>query len=247
MRAVTALAEMRLLPIQNYQDAFGTQTVLILAPHPDDESLGCGGLIAEACARGVPPVVTILTDGSRSHPNSLSFPPQRLRSLRRAEVGVALSCLGAPRERLAFLDYRDGAAPAEGAPMAEAAERLARLITAQECQTVLVSWRHDPHCDHLAAACIAEAACRLTGARLLAYPVWGWTLPPETVLDCAPITGFRLDVAAHIAAKRAAIESHRSQYAGIITDDPGGFQMAPGFIEMFLAPTETYIDVELSP
>ena len=60
----------RELPIGTLDDVIGPSAPLILAPHPDDESLGCGGLIAACCAAARPPVVAILTDGSQSHPGS---------------------------------------------------------------------------------------------------------------------------------------------------------------------------------
>jgi LmbE family N-acetylglucosaminyl deacetylase len=245
MRAADALAQMRLFPIKDMQAVFGTAPILILAPHPDDESLGCGGLIAEACGQGNPPVIAVLTDGCKSHPNSRDFPAERLRAVREAETLAAAGLLGVPEEHVMFLRYPDTGAPCEGGGLDEAAERVARLIRQGECRTLLVSWKHDPHCDHAAAAAIAEEASRRTGAKLLAFPVWGWTLAPETAIDAAPMTGFRLDVTSHLAAKRAAIEAHRSQYAGVITDDPEGFQMPPAFIERFLSGTETYIDVEM--
>ncbi|HEX2943304.1 MAG TPA: PIG-L family deacetylase, partial [Rhodopila sp.] len=60
----------RSLPLGTLDHIAGTGTCLILAPHPDDESLGCGGLIATAVAAGRAPLVVILTDGAGSHPNS---------------------------------------------------------------------------------------------------------------------------------------------------------------------------------
>jgi LmbE family N-acetylglucosaminyl deacetylase len=246
MRVAEALARIRLLPTKPFEAAFGQGQIMVLAPHPDDESLGCGGLIAEACRRGRPPVVVILTDGSKSHPNSPSFPAERLRALREDETRAAMCELGLPSGRLVFLRYPDSEAPREGAGLQVAADHVARLIADRNCSIVAVSWKHDPHCDHLAAAAVAEVACRLTGAKLLAYPVWSWTLSPDSQIDEMDIAGFRLDVARHLPAKRAAIEAHRSQYAGIITDDPEGFQMRPDFIDMFLEPTEYYIDVDVS-
>ncbi len=246
MRAEEAFKQMRLLPLKEFNTVFGHEPILVLAPHPDDESLGCGGLIAEACRQGKPPLIAILTDGSKSHPNSRVFPAERLRALREDETKAAMRHLGLPPERVVFLRYPDTGAPCKGDGLDEAAALVAGLIIQWGCRTVAASWRQDPHCDHEAAAMIAEAACRLTGAKLLAYPVWGWTIPVRTLIDVAPINGFRLDIAAHLPAKRAAIESHRSQYAGIITDDPEGFQMPSAFIDIFTAPTETFIDVDLS-
>jgi LmbE family N-acetylglucosaminyl deacetylase len=239
----TALSHMRGLPRRDFSDVFATRRILILAPHPDDESLGCGGLIAEACRRGTPPIVAILTDGRRSHPNSHSYPADRLRALREKEARHAAAALGLAPERLVFLRYSDGAAPASGAAMREAAGKVADLCMQNGCDLVTAPWRHDPHCDHVAAATIAAEACRRAGARLLAYPIWGWTLPPDMQIDEEPISGFRLEIGSHVAAKRTAIEAHRSQYAGIIDDDPDGFQMPSHFIERFLQPTETYLEV----
>ena len=86
----------RALPTGNLDDIIGTGTCLILAPHPDDESLGCGGLIAACAAAGRPPLVVILTDGAGSHPNSREFPPNRLRAVRAQEARDAVAHLNLP-------------------------------------------------------------------------------------------------------------------------------------------------------
>ncbi len=237
-----ALDAIRTLPLRGFQSAFGTGRVLVVAPHPDDESLGCGGLIAEACAHGQPPLVAILTDGAGSHLNSRAYPPARLRALREQEARDATAALGLPPENLVFLRHEDSAAPTTGPAFARAIETLSSLIRQLDCTTVAVSWRHDPHCDHAAAAAIAAAACYTSGARLLEYPVWGWTLPADGPIDTAALGGFRLDVSRHLPRKRAAIMAHLSQHAGIIDDDPDGFQLSSDFIEFFLSPTEAFIE-----
>jgi LmbE family N-acetylglucosaminyl deacetylase len=245
MRAAQALDRLRSLPVRPLDHAFPPADggIAILAPHPDDESLGCGGLIAALCARGTPPSVLILTDGTGSHPRSQLYPPPRLKTLREAETLAATGKLGLPPDHLVFLGYRDTAAPSEGLALQEVASRLACILQATACATLLAPWRHDPHCDHAAAAALAAAASRLTPLRLLAYPVWSLTLPPDTSLPDEPIGGFRIDIAAHLPAKRAAIQAHASQYAGLIRDDPSGFQMPPGFIDLFLHPTEIFIEL----
>ena len=216
-------------------------TALVLAPHPDDESLGCGGLIAEACRRGRPPVVAVLTDGTGSHPASSSHPPVRLRAVREAEARAAVAILGLPPDRLHFLGLRDTAAPAEGAAVEAAASRLAELARMTGCDAVLASWEHDPHCDHLAAARIAARAAAFGGLTHLSYPVWGWTLPDDAALAGSGPRGWRLDVSAHLDRKRRAIAAHASQYTDLIADDPAGFRLPAALLAAFEVPYEVFL------
>ncbi len=221
-------------------DAITGGCALILAPHPDDESLGCGGLIAQSCAQGQPPLVVMLTDGAGSHPGSRSHPPERLRALREAETKAATAGLGLPDSRLVFLGLPDTSAPTHGPAFDAAVGSVAGLARHHRCRSVLASWRCDPHCDHEAAALVATAVARALGLPHRAYPVWGRTLPPDTPVG-EPV-GMRLDVRPWQEAKRRAVRCHRSQWAGLITDDPTGFQMQPGFMALFDTPYELFLE-----
>ena len=232
MKAAEAHALLRALPIRDFDALFGAAPLLILAPHPDDESLACGGTIAEACARGHDIRVVILTDGSMSHPNSAAWPPERLAAQRRREAIEAMSLLGLARERLVFLDQKDSQAPHDGAAFKALAERLAFLLGRWNIGTLCTSWTGDPHGDHVAAARLAAAACRLQPVRHLAYPVWSWTVPPEADLP-PPGLGARLDIGRHLPAKRRAIAAHASQHGGLIDDDPNGFRLPADFLALF--------------
>ena len=75
---------------------------IVVAPHPDDESLACGGLIADACRQGLRGKVVIVSDGAGSHPNSKAYPPDRLRSLREEEAKQAGAELGLKPEEICF-------------------------------------------------------------------------------------------------------------------------------------------------
>jgi LmbE family N-acetylglucosaminyl deacetylase len=229
------------LPVAPLATILGGHVPLILAPHADDESLGCGGLIAEACAQGLAPYVLIMTDGTGSHPGSRAYPAPRLRALREAEARHAVGALGLPPERIGFLRLRDTAAPRAGEAFEAAVAAVARLLREQGCGVLLAPWRHDPHCDHEAAHEIAVAAAQRTGAARLAYPVWGWTLPLDAVLDEPEPAGYRLDIARHLPAKRRAIAAHASQRGEIITDDPGGFALPATLLALFDRPFETYL------
>lgn len=225
----------RTLPVGRLEDVTGGGTCVVLAPHPDDESLGCGGLIAGCVQAGRMPLVVVLTDGAKSHPNSVAFPPARLRAVRAEEARRAVRCLGLPPDRLLLLDQPDGAAPQDG-PAFEAMVRRIRQHAGGEA-TILAPWAGDPHCDHAAASAIAAA----TGLRHVAYPVWGWLLPPARDTGLPVAKGWRLDVTPHLPAKRRAIRCHRSQYGGLITDDPTGFRLPAALLSVFAAPFETFL------
>jgi LmbE family N-acetylglucosaminyl deacetylase len=229
------------LRVGQLTDIIGAGPCIVLAPHPDDESLGCGGLIATCAADGRPASVVILTDGAGSHPRSASYPPERLRALRRQEAITAVSELGLTSGHIHFLNQPDTAAPTEGPEFASAVEAVLHIATAGSATAILAPWRHDPHCDHEAAALLAERVAVLSGIRLVSYPVWGWALSPATDINEPPGSGWRLDVSDYLPAKRRAIGAHRSQYGGLITDDPAGFQLSPELLAVFDRPYETYL------
>jgi LmbE family N-acetylglucosaminyl deacetylase len=232
----------RRLPLGDVNDIIGAGSCLILAPHPDDESLGCGGLIAACAAAGRPPLVTILTDGAGSHPNSRAYPPDRLRALRAQEVRTATGHLGLARDRVAFMDYPDTGAPHHGQDFDAAVATLLALVRSEPaCTAILAPWEGDPHCDHQAASLIAAAAANSAAIRHMAYPVWGWTLPAEVSVPGAEASGFRIDTGAFLSAKRAAIRAHQSQYGNLITDDLAGFRLPPNLLSVFDSPFETFI------
>lgn len=230
----------RRLPVSGLDDIIGNGTCLILAPHPDDESLGSGGLIAACVEAGRLPLVVVLTDGAGSHPRSRAFPPARLRAVRAEEVRTAVGCLGLAAERVVMLNQPDTAAPVRGPGFEAVVAALAGLIE-PDCTTLLAPWRHDPHCDHKAASIIASAVAAHAVIRHVAYPVWGWTLSAETLVPGMPAPGFRFDVGRFLPAKRRAIAAHRSQYGGLITDDPTGFHLPPELLAVFDQPFETFL------
>ena len=208
---------------------------VVVAPHPDDESLGCGTLLAALAASNGAARVVFLTDGGASHPDSRAWPRQRLAALRRAEALAALTDLGHAAEAALFLDLPDAEAPALGEPgFAGAVAAVAAAAEAIDAEALAVTWRHDPHRDHEAAHAIARGAAG--GRRLLEYPIWGWNLPAETVVAEAPPRGFRLDPTPHATAKRRAVGRHRSQLGLVVADDPGGFALDPPTLARFEGP-----------
>lgn len=245
--AVTAqafFAAAETLPFAALDEILAPGGLLVLAPHPDDESLGCGGLIALAARQGRRVAVAFISDGAASHPNSLSYPPEALRALREAEALGALALLGLPPGTVRFLRLPDAAVPQSGPRFSRAVEILSGMARMIGAGTVLASWGHDPHCDHQAAHAMAAALrARYPGLRHLAYPVWGHTLPPQAEVG-GPPRGARLAIDAVLPRKRAAIRAHRSQLGEVIEDDPQGFTLDPGMLARFDQPFEIVLEAE---
>ncbi len=245
LRAEDYLTAMEHLPLKSIAQ-FDLTGLVVVAPHPDDESLGCGGLIAAARAQDVPVAIVVVSDGVGSHPHSPSYPPERLRALRKAEAVAAAGELGVPADAVHFLRLPDRFVPVSGPEADAAIAQIAAIAEACGANLMTVTWQHDPHCDHTAAFALARAAAvRQPGLRLLAYPVWGFTLPPDFALNEASPAGFRLAVADHLPAKRRAIAAHRSQVSPLIADDPDGFMLTPQDLARFERPHEIYLEVAL--
>ena len=185
--------------------------------------------------------MVVATDGAGSHPNSRAWPPARLSSRRQEETLEAAVRLGLTPERVRFLHLPDTRAPTGGAAFDEAVDALAVLATGHHCDTVLATWQHDPHRDHEAAWLRADALAERLALRLLAYPVWGWLLPPDHELACAEPEGWRLDIAPFLATKNRAIQAHETQYGSLIDDDPDGFRLPSALLSVFEAPFEVFL------
>jgi LmbE family N-acetylglucosaminyl deacetylase len=218
--------------------------VLVVAPHPDDDAIGCGGTLVRLAASGARISVTYVTDGSASHRNSRRFPPLILRDVREREARAALRELGV-RARPQFLR-----APDSGLTDLDAAQRerlvaaLARRIVALRAQVIFSPWPRDPHADHVATATLLRAACDESGRRPAVY-FYGVWLPVRGAADDEPQPGEATvcDIALRpgdLERKRAAILEHRSQTGALIDDDPDGFRIDESMLATWLRPFERF-------
>jgi LmbE family N-acetylglucosaminyl deacetylase len=221
-------------------DEFGP--TLVVAPHPDDESLGAGGTLALLRRAGTPAHVLFVSDGTQSHPNSPTYPAERLRALREAEALDALRELGLDETAATFLRLPDTRVPlpdAEG--FAEAVSRIVAVLDAFQPATVLVPWRRDPHRDHRATWHLVQTARERTTApaRYLEYPIWLWELgQPDDWPRPGEVRVWRVAVGEVLDSKRRAIAAHRSQVTRLIDDDPAGFYLSSELISYFDEPDE---------
>lgn len=234
------------LPLRPADFATTLGPTVIIIPHPDDEALGCGGLLALLRQAQVPVTAVLVTDGTMSHPNSRRFPAAARQALRAAELREALTILGVATTETLYLNLPDGAAPGpKDAGFTEAAATLRTFLRDQAPATVLVPWRRDPHPDHRATSQLVQAALAATPAppRLLEYVVWAWErAAPADLPQPDEVTGWRLDISPVLARKQQAIAAHRSQLTDLIDDDPTGFRLAPAMLAHFAQPFEVYLE-----
>jgi len=142
--------------------------LVVVAPHPDDEVLGAGGLLQYMDRVGVETVVVAVTDGEASHPGA---GPQGsdLPALRATEAQVALERLGCGAARIQRLGLPDGAVTDQVQDLTDALRRLLRPD-----DLCLTPWRSDGHPDHEATGRATVDAARATRTYLLEYLVWTW-------------------------------------------------------------------------
>ena len=215
--------------------------LVILAPHADDETLGCGGLLSAVSDLGLQPRVAFLTDGSASHQGSPSWPQARLVETRKAEALAALAELGVATQ-IRFLDWPDSAPHPPGSTgFDDTVENLLDWFAGFSPKSVWAPWPKEAHCDHEAAAILAREAAKAADCKLMSYPVWGWLLPPDQVLPVNQVTGFRLPIAPHLETKRFAVAAHASQYSNLIQDSPDGFRLPRELLSIFERPYEVFL------
>jgi LmbE family N-acetylglucosaminyl deacetylase len=173
--------------------------VLVVAPHPDDESLGCGGTICTHVARGDRVAVAFLTSGECALD---SHPQDTARRIREREAAKAAEVLGvAGHHFLRIPDSRLDAATDE------AGAALHELFVAERPELVYVPHEGEGHRDHAAALAAVRAAVSRPGTAtpsLLAYEIW------------TPLAHFDrvVDIGEHIATKLQAVRKYRSQIRG---------------------------------
>jgi LmbE family N-acetylglucosaminyl deacetylase len=260
--AASGAAELPELPLDDAELA--GRAFIVLAAHPDDESLGAGGLLARLHAVGATVRVLLCTAGEASHPGSATTTPDQLAAVRLREFGDALTHLRGGRERAGdgewewrFLGLPDG-------KLAEHREQIRKAVleAAAGCgrpagEVVLVApYRSDGHTDHDVLGSVAAELSTAAGQALLEYPIWYWLwaapdAPAEagapTKAEAGAPAGpvwqgwFRLPLRpAEQQAKAAAMAAHVSQVQPLSGLPGDEVLLPPAFLTHFERTWETF-------
>ena len=218
--------------------------VLVIAPHPDDETLGCGGLISMCMRQGENLHTVFVTDGGASHRNSVLWDRSRLAACRETEAAEALRRLGAGAAARSFLRLLDADMPVPGsARYAKAKTTLVAIFRDLKPRLVVLPWRRDPHRDHRDTWSLTMDCLRATDESpdLLEYAIWLDELGSDADYPhVSEMDRVCLDVSGELDAKRNAVRAHRSQLGAVITDDPTAFVLSEQTIDRLTGPDEIY-------
>jgi LmbE family N-acetylglucosaminyl deacetylase len=180
---------------------------VIVAPHPDDEVLGTGGLLANLSALGRKVLIIAVTDGAASHPGSPAWPPARLADVRPQETREALQRLHMRYVQTLRLGLPDG-----GGERFES--QLAAALAAHLCpgDVVFGTWRHDGHPDHEAVGRAVSSEAGRMDLPFVEIPVWTWhwASPDDSRVPWSRARRIVLDEKTH-SRKLHAVEAFRSQ------------------------------------
>jgi LmbE family N-acetylglucosaminyl deacetylase len=155
-------------------------TTVVFAPHQDDESLGCGALVARKRNEGLPVHVAFITDGSASHPDHPTLTPSQITEIRAAEARAALRQLGVESNAIHFLRAPDGALPKLApAVRQDLVARIAQLLRETQPTEIFLPCSPDGSSEHEAAfEIVIEAVGQAArDAQIWQYPVWSWWNP----------------------------------------------------------------------
>ena len=174
-------------------------TVLVIAPHPDDEAIGCGGAILAHVGRGEAVHVLFLSSGELGLPH---LDADEARRVREEEATAAAAVLG-----ISGIDFARGPDWVLGEDPEPLVDRVTASFERLRPQTVYVPHATESHPDHRAAHAIAHAAADRDGvprSALLTYEVWT-PLPEWDVVE---------DISTSFERKLEAIRCYPSQLSG---------------------------------
>ncbi len=216
-----------------------SKSAMVFSPHQDDETFGCGGMIALKRGQLTPVTVVFLTDG-QGNGGSKSSIKEEIIQIRKQEAESALKILGVKQSDIYFLDKPDGTLLDLHSELRQKTiEQIMELLKKYNPQEVYVPHYKDCHRDHEATyILVKEAIAQLKAeVELLQYPIWiFWRAPLFIMLKLKDIAAARkLSITEVQTQKKQAIASYNSQLESLPRN----------FVNRFLGSYEIFFKVEL--
>ena len=191
-----------------------TAPLVVVAPHPDDETLGAGGLINLCARRGLSVRLICVTDGEAARPEMPD-----LAAIRIAEFDAA------SRHLLGYAASVDRLGMPDGA-VARYERELAWHLGSRipDNATLIAPYERDGHTDHDAIGRVCRDLATKRNLTLARYPIWAWHRLEPGAFGHESAVRVRLDDKS-LAAKSAAIDCYRSQ-----TEERAGGAIVPAHV-----------------
>ena len=233
IRNITSYLLFWIVSSQSNSLAPNHKSAIVFSPHQDDETLGCGGMIALKRQLGVPIMVVFITDGRYGSLQPIQ--PEELINTRKLEAVAALKLLGVESSEIYFLEQLDGSLATLSQEQSQnLMQQLSQILQNFIPEEVYVPHCKDFHADHEATYDLVEKAIALAGidVQLWQYPIWLlWQNPLSFQLKSKEIkSAYRLPIYSVRHQKHQAIATYRSQIPGL----------TPGFLLRFKARYELF-------
>ncbi len=221
------------------------ETTLVVAPHPEDESLGCGGAIALLRHMGYRVHVLYFTHGSEINAEKPAATNRYMKPIKTKEAINALAQLGMSEDAADFLHVSGGLVPhQEEAGFEELVRLCLNKLESFLPDTVVLPYRYHPYKDHDACWEIMQAAVRQMPypIRVIEYMLWkgekaGEIITPDTMKP------WRLDIKSVMEQKIKSIAEHRTQKDDLIRWNQSGLSSSTSKRNLgFAQPWETYLE-----
>jgi LmbE family N-acetylglucosaminyl deacetylase len=225
-------------------------SIMIIAPHPDDEVFGCGGMLAGRAANGKATDIVFLTGGEASHKGCCTVQPSQVGAQRRCLAGAANEILGIPQKRLQFLGGNDGKLPHKGQDgFIDLAEKIAACLEKSAPEAVFCPHPFEGWSDHIAAEELTRAALKMLAPgpmpRLYHYCVWFWySMPLKRACRIDWRRARLLDISEQLPLKQKAMRTYLDALAPC--GHPWVGKLPPQFLRAFDWDKELFFEADIS-
>ncbi len=214
------------------------KTAIVFAPHPDDETLGCGGTIAKRIDEGYKVFVVILTDGRHAFSKVLNITstpsPEEIKQIRKKEVTESVSILGVPKSNLFFFDFED-------CTLSEYEKEVEQAVTAfiedHFPDEVYFPLKRDGHPDHQAAnrvisRCLQKRNLENTGFQYSITHKFSRVGPQfEKMIGFLSNRMRAVDISEYLDIKKQAVEEFKSEIRIFLSNQKSPIVNIKGHLE----------------
>ncbi|MEM2507575.1 MAG: PIG-L deacetylase family protein [Nitrososphaeria archaeon] len=195
---------------------------IFFAPHPDDETLGCGGTIAKKIAEGWEVLIVVMTDGRflllKSFGIDCDPTPEEVKAIRRGEVLRATKILGVPEDHVIFLDFIDGSLRDHEE---KAVEKVINILKGYLPYEIYFPYEKDCHPDHAVTKRVVKRAVEKLGLKpkMYKYTILHKMARLGPIIDSF-LSIFKqkkiyVDISEFLSLKEAAVKEFKSELEAI--------------------------------